>query len=83
MAIYRFRGRLLEKAKLESLPEGAKLWNEKFKPFAGWASKEHPQELSREETGGYSAENARLFCLFCRSGEIKHKNNLAGEEGKG
>ena len=61
MAIYRFRGRLLEKVKLEGTPEGAKLWDEKFKPFAEWASKEHPQEFSKEEKGGYTAENARLF----------------------
>jgi hypothetical protein len=61
MAIYRFRGRLLEKVKLEGTPEGAKLWDEKFKPFAEWASKEHPQELSKEEKGGYTAENARLL----------------------
>ena len=61
MAIYRFRGRLLEKVKLEGTPESTKLWDEKFKPFAEWASKEHPQELSKEEKGGYTAENARLF----------------------
>ena len=60
-AIYKFRGRLLEKVKLEGTPESAKLWDEKFKPFAEWAGKEHPQEFSKEEKGGYSAENARLF----------------------
>ena len=61
MSSYKFRGRLLEKIKLESPPESAKLWDEKFKPFAEWASKEHPQEFSKEEKGGYTAENARLF----------------------
>ncbi len=61
MSIYRFRGRLLEKVKLESSPQSAKLWDEKFKPFAEWASKEHPQEFSKEEKGGYTAENARLI----------------------
>jgi len=61
---YQFRGRLLAKVKLEGTPEGAKLWDEKFKPFAEWASKEHPEELSREENGGYSAENVRLFLFL-------------------
>ena len=61
MAIYKFRGRLLEKVKLEGTPESTKLWDGKFKPFAEWASKEHPQEFSKEEKGGYTAENARLF----------------------
>jgi ketosteroid isomerase-like protein len=60
-AIYEFRGRFIEKVKLEGTPEGTKLWEEKFKPFVEWAKKERPQEFMREETGGYSAENARLF----------------------
>src|SRR4030065_746083 len=60
-ATYKFRGRLLEKVKLEGTPEGTKLWGEKFKPFAEWAGKERLQEVSKEETGGYTAENARLF----------------------
>jgi ketosteroid isomerase-like protein len=60
-AIYEFRGRFIEKVKLESLPEGTKLWEEKFKPFVEWARKERPQEFMKEETGGYTAENAKLF----------------------
>lgn len=61
MGIYEFRGRLLKKVKLEFPPESEKLWDEKFKPFAEWASKEHPEEFKKQETGGYTAENARLF----------------------
>jgi hypothetical protein len=62
MAIYNFRGRLLEKVKLEGTPEGAKLYDEKYKLFAEWASKVHPQEFEKQETGGYTAENLRV-CL--------------------
>jgi hypothetical protein len=61
IAIYKFRGRLLEKVKLESAPESDKIWDEKYKPFAQWASKEHPQEFNKQETGGYTAENCRLY----------------------
>jgi hypothetical protein len=61
IAIYKFRGRLLEKVKLETTPETEKLWDEKYKPFAEWASKEHPQEFNKQETGGYTAENCRLY----------------------
>jgi ketosteroid isomerase-like protein len=60
-AIYKFRGRFIEKVKLESPPKSTKLWDEKFKPFVEWAKKERPQEFMKEETGGYAAENARLF----------------------
>jgi hypothetical protein len=60
MSIYKFRGRLIEKVKLESPPE-AKLLDEKYKPFDEWASKEHPQEFSKMEKGGPTAENARLL----------------------
>jgi hypothetical protein len=60
-AIYEFRGRLLEKVKLEGTPEGAKLYDEKYKPFAEWASKEHPEEFKKQETGGYTAENCGLY----------------------
>lgn len=60
-AIFQFRGRLIEKVKLESPSESAKLWDEKYRPFAEWASREHPEEFKRTETGGYSAENCRLY----------------------
>jgi hypothetical protein len=60
-AIYKFRGRLLEKVKLEGTPAGAKLYDEKYKRFAEWASKEHPEEFKKQETGGYTAESTRLF----------------------
>jgi ketosteroid isomerase-like protein len=60
-AIYKFSGRLLEKVKLEGTPEGAKLYDEKYKPFAEWASQERPEEFKKQETGGYTAENCRLY----------------------
>jgi len=60
-AIYKFRGRLLEKVKLEGTPAGAKLYDEKYKRFAEWASKEHPEEFKKQETGGYTAEDCRLY----------------------
>ena len=61
MAIYKFRGRLLEKVKLEGTPEGAKLYDEKYKTFGEWASQEHPEEFKKQETAGYTAENCRLY----------------------
>jgi hypothetical protein len=62
MSIYKFRGRLIEKVKIESTPEAeAKLLDEKYKPFAEWANKEHPQEFSKMAKGGPTAENARLY----------------------
>ncbi len=72
MSIYKFRGRLLEKIKLESPPESAKLWDEKFKPFAEWASKERPQDFCNpllRSDGSYaysqsSIEKKGLFCHF-------------------
>ena len=60
-AIYRFRGDLLEKVTLEFTPESSKLYEDKFKPFAEWAGQERPQEFNKEENGGFTAENARLF----------------------
>jgi ketosteroid isomerase-like protein len=60
-AIYEFRGRLLKKVKLEGIPESAKLYEEKYKPFAEWVSKEHPEEFKKQETGGYTAENCMLY----------------------
>jgi len=66
MTTYKFRGRLLEKVKLEFSPENAKLLDEKFKPFAEWASKEHPQEFNKMATAGYSAEGARLYLSLAK-----------------
>jgi len=60
-ATYKFRGRLLEKVKNEGTPEGVKLYNEKYKGFAEWASKEHPEEFKKQETGAYTAEGCRLY----------------------
>jgi ketosteroid isomerase-like protein len=60
-ATYKFRGCLLEKVKVEVTPEGARLYNKKYKPFAEWASKEHPQEFSRMESSGLTAEHAKLL----------------------
>jgi hypothetical protein len=64
IAVYQFRGRLLEKVKLESHPEAKLLeekYDEKYKSFSEWASKEHPQEFNKMENGGPTAENARLL----------------------
>jgi len=58
---YEFRGRLLKKVKIQVTPEAAGLYNEKYKPFAEWASKEHPQEFSRMESSGLTAEHAKLL----------------------
>jgi hypothetical protein len=60
IAVFKFRGRLIEKVKLESLPV-AKLLDKKYKSFDEWVSKEHPQESSRMEKDRPSAEKARLF----------------------
>jgi len=60
IAIFKFRGRLIEEVKLESLPV-AKLLDEKYKSFDEWAGKEHPQESSKMEKDRPSAEKARLF----------------------
>jgi ketosteroid isomerase-like protein len=65
-ATYKFRGRLLEKVKLEFSLDNAKLLGEKFKPFAEWASKEHPQEFNKMATSGYSAEGARFYLSLAK-----------------
>jgi ketosteroid isomerase-like protein len=66
MATYKFRGRQLEKVKLEFSPENANLLDEKFRPFAEWAGKEHPQELNKMAKAGYSAEGARLYVSLAK-----------------
>jgi hypothetical protein len=66
MTIYKFHGRLLEKVRIEFTPESTKLFDEKFKPFAEWTSNEHPQEFNKMVTGGYTAENARLFLTLVK-----------------
>lgn len=66
MATYKFRGRLLEKVKLEFSLENAKLLDEKFKPFAEWASKERPQEFNKMATAGYSAEGAKFYLSLAK-----------------
>jgi len=66
MATYKFRGRQLEKVKLEFSPENAKLLDDKFRPFAEWASKEHPQEFNKMAKAGYSAEGARLYVSLAK-----------------
>lgn len=71
MTTYKFRGRLIEKVKLESTPEDAKLYDEKYKPFAKWASQEHPQEFNKMDTGAYTAENARLFLFLLKEWKDK------------
>jgi len=74
MTTYKFRGRLLEKVKLEFSPENAELLYEKFKPFAEWASKEHPQEFSKMATAGCSAEGARLYLSLLKEWRDKTQN---------
>jgi len=66
MATYKFRGRQLEKVKLEFSPENANLLDENFRPFAEWASKEHPQEFNKMAKAGYSAEGARLYVSLAK-----------------
>jgi hypothetical protein len=66
MATYKFNGRLIEKAKLELTPESGNIFGEKYKVLAEWAGKEHPQELNKMETGGYTAENARLYLSLAK-----------------
>jgi ketosteroid isomerase-like protein len=77
-AIYKFRGRLLEKVTLESTPESNKLYNEKFKPYAEWARRERPEEFDREEKGGYTAENARLFLSLLKDWRDKTSRGGGG-----
>jgi ketosteroid isomerase-like protein len=66
MTTYKFRGRLLEKAKLEFSPESARLLDIRFRSFAEWASKEHPQEFNKMVTADHSAENARLYLFLLK-----------------
>jgi ketosteroid isomerase-like protein len=60
-ATYHFKGRLIERVKLEFTPENGRLFDEKFMPFSEWAKNEHPQEFEQMTKGGYSAEGARAF----------------------
>jgi len=79
-AIFKFRGRLIEKVKLESPPESAKLWDEKFKPFAEWAGQERPEEFSKAEAGGYTADNCRLFLSLLKEWRDKTDTNRLSAE---
>ena len=65
-AAYKFRGRQLENVKLEFSPENAELLDEKFRPFAEWARKEHPQEFSKMAAAGYSAEGAKFYLSLAK-----------------
>jgi ketosteroid isomerase-like protein len=76
-ATYKFRGRLLKKVKIQVTPEAARLYNEKYKPFAEWASKEHPEEFKKQETGGYTAENCRLYLSLLK----EWRDKTSAEEG--
>jgi hypothetical protein len=82
-AIYTFRGRLLEKVTLESTPESNRLYNEKFKPYAEWARRERPEEFDKEEKGGYTAENARLFLSLLKDWRDKTSGGAAGVRSRG
>jgi len=79
-AIYKFRGRLLESVKLEGTPEGAKLYDEKYIRFADWASKERPEEFKKQETGGYTAENCRLYLSLLREWRDKTSTEMGSAE---
>jgi len=79
-ATYKFRGRLLEKVKVEVTPEGARLYNEKYKPFAEWASKEHPQEFSRMESSGLTAEHAKLLLSLLKEWRNNTQTESAEQE---
>jgi hypothetical protein len=82
VATFKFRNRFIEKVKLESPSESAKLWDEKYRPFAEWASQEHPEEFKRAETGGYSAENCRLYLSLLREWRDKKDTERLSAESK-
>ncbi len=79
-AIFQFHGRLIEKVELESPSESAKLWDEKYRPFAEWANREHPEEFKRTETGGYSAENCRLYLSLLKEWRDKTQTQSVEQE---
>ncbi len=71
ISIYIFRGRLIEKVRIGSTPESKKRWDEKYKPFAEWASKEHAQEFNKMEMGGFTAENTGLYLSLLKEWRSK------------
>ena len=76
---YKFRGRFLEKVTVEFL-EGGGLFDEKYKLFAEWASREHPQEFKKVEVGAYTAENTRLLLSLAKEWRDKTQTESAEQE---
>jgi ketosteroid isomerase-like protein len=65
-ATYEFEGRQIRRVKLEFSPEGWKMFEDKFEPFADWAKQAHPEEYRKLREAGYSAEGARLFLSLAK-----------------
>jgi ketosteroid isomerase-like protein len=65
-ATYEFEGRQIRRIKLEFSPEGWKMFEDKFEPFADWAKQAHPEEYRKMSEAGYSAEGARLFLSLAK-----------------
>jgi ketosteroid isomerase-like protein len=65
-ATYEFRGRRIRRVKLVFSPDGRKTFEDKFKPFAEWAKRAHPEEFQRMNEAGYSAEGARSFLSLAK-----------------
>jgi ketosteroid isomerase-like protein len=65
-ATYEFEGRQIRRVKLEFSPEGWKMFEDKFEPFADWAKQAHPEEYRKMSEAGYSAEGARLFLSLAK-----------------
>jgi len=70
-ATYKFEGRQIRTVKLEFSPDSWKIFEDKFKPFADWAKRAHPEEYRRMSEAGYSAEGARLFLSLAKEWRAK------------
>jgi ketosteroid isomerase-like protein len=75
-ATYEFEGRQIRRVKLEFSPEGWKMFEDKFEPFADWAKQAHPEEYRKLREAGYSAEGARLFLSLAK--EWREKQTQRG-----
>jgi ketosteroid isomerase-like protein len=79
-ATYEFEGRQIRRVKLEFSPEGRKMFEDKFEPFADWAKQAHPQEYRKMSEAGYSAEGARLFLSLAKEWREKPDTERASVE---
>jgi ketosteroid isomerase-like protein len=79
-ATYEFRGRYIQRVKLEFSPESWKMFEDAFKPFAEWAKQAHPVEYQRMSKAGYSAEGARLFLSLAKEWRDKTSTETASVE---